>query len=1222
MQAFLWRLAFVLASVVCVDSNGHCQADPQSFRIARQATPFGNSAFALALDARNSRVAISGYRGTIAVYDANTLSELTKLDADQGMVLRMAFDTNQRHLLVTGDPKQLRVYRTADWQLLRTIDLPFRCGFLATHPHRPIVALAGTGNRILFYDYESGQSLGEMDHKLQRAFDLAFTPNGENLLAIAKTEGMTVSPHNLIAIDTDSLRQSSFRLSAPAYRVLANSYAEFSSLTLSPDATRFAVIDKGGKILIFDSATLATKASIAGEFAECNAMAFTSSDELLVAGEGEFSQVALSSDSEPVITQMELVSKINHLLLDPLTGRIFASHARAKNQLTVWSSQSVSSGAPPKPAQLAEMTPAPSLAKDDPSREPNVDQPNDAGRTMFLPSQLSEREWTDATSGQTVKAHLVGIDGDDVLLRMPNTKEYVLPRTRLSDSDQDYLLQVETLYPEEINWNELRNDPIASGFCSLRSIQIQHVTKNSDPAESSPADAVTAPARNGFAVTRSVPDKRGGFYLATTKGLAKYNPTKGLILLITGAPTLEHSQLPTLIDSVQDLVVDRFGRAIVRFEKSSQAFRWNGFDWIHLWSDPPHIRSLINTKHGIYAIAKQQPPHTLAKLAIPENYLVHLRDDDRWHTLDVTYDGQSVMDLEMVFPLNGNRLLGIRENQLPIVIENGTATTIDAPELTAHKLGSVTASLPGPAIDLNGRIYFIRTPRETKSFGRAEVVRIDSSGTHAWNHDAAFFDQNQPNQIAVNHLGQVLVGMRNGNLFSAEEDSKLNSAAEPAQSSYHVDDSLLADYLLRDMGLMARTLSPFVHTRTWTSTRGTRLNAVCEELHDQRARLRDTKGRTIDVSFEDLTDLDKEYLSNIAWHRAALRNSTGSLQVISRRRTRRGTFTNWDKMPEAERAAILPMIFDISINPDVQADVSNFIATTRGLETWHRNELRLLSPAPKAVQGADPNAPAAWQELLATADGSVLGIFDNTGQVFEYRGQWELSKGAEHFRLSRLKLCGNTVYGVAIYQPPGKAKAFGIATFDRVRGWTMQIELSQTRETQQVTSIGNTVPLDKNRIAIAWLCSDVQKNGIQHPGNSVITTHPINQRSIVTSQQLAVAESVLDQFGGPAVATNGLLMLRTTKTPQRLLRWCFEEPLSTAVIASTDTLRELPLSNDFAFQEDGTIWSVHQGTITRMGSDGMITFENGDGSAIDVGHDGTVYVQGDYLTVMKYNASP
>ena len=88
--------------------------------------------------------------------------------------------------------------------------------------------------------------------------------------------------------------------------------------------------------------------------------------------------------------------------------------------------------------------------------------------------------------------------------------------------------------------------------------------------------------------------------------------------------------LPSLKAQVQEMTVDGFGRAIVRFADSGQLFRWNGFDWIHLWCAlEGRVELPVLGSGHIYAILNGQHSNS-AKLANPKNLLMRLDASDHW----------------------------------------------------------------------------------------------------------------------------------------------------------------------------------------------------------------------------------------------------------------------------------------------------------------------------------------------------------------------------------------------------------------------------------------------------------------------------------------------------------------------------------------------------------------------------------------------------------------
>jgi thiol-disulfide isomerase/thioredoxin len=59
--------------------------------------------------------------------------------------------------------------------------------------------------------------------------------------------------------------------------------------------------------------------------------------------------------------------------------------------------------------------------------------------TLVAAATAEEREWADRSGKFTVMAEFVGVDGDNVVLRRSNGKEFKVPIERISDADQEFV---------------------------------------------------------------------------------------------------------------------------------------------------------------------------------------------------------------------------------------------------------------------------------------------------------------------------------------------------------------------------------------------------------------------------------------------------------------------------------------------------------------------------------------------------------------------------------------------------------------------------------------------------------------------------------------------------------------------------------------------------------------------------------------------------------------
>lgn len=1218
--------------------DGPLPSDP-----AQQLTPFQNSAFALTLDRQLSRIAIGGYRGEVVVYGSQSLDEKFRIEPAGGMVLALSFDPSSKHLLVLGDPKRLRIYDTNTWRLERTIDLPFRCGFLSCHPKHPVVALAGTGPEVLFINIKTGAVIGKMNQKLERAFDLAFTADGSQLLAVAKTKGVTISPHNVIAINTASLLEDSFKTASPAFRVVANSPLGFQNLATSPDHSHFAVVDKGGRVLLLDNDQLTIQESFSGNFTEGRGLTFLDNDRMMASNGRSFSIFDRPASDSPRQIETEHAQNSNHLIYDAVQRRLFASHARARNQLTVWEFGSRSLNEKMAMAKSPDSMPvhspvdAPTENKAPVGTKAQVasdslKQQSIAAiehSSLFLQQQLAPRVWTDAKSQRTLLANLIGMDGNDVLVRLENADEVIIDRRRLAAEDQEFLSKIDTSFTPITSFDPYADDPIASGLCKLLSVEVwaDDVPPASDGAESETGRRLRAGGlpnlnRQHLTVQASAVDRRGGFYVATNVGLGKYDPDEGTLVCVAGPPQLERTMMPSASASIEELVVDRFGRALVRFRDSWQIFRWNGFEWTHLWTDlEGGLQSLVIQQREIYSLVKEQPFPSIAQLHEPVSHLLRLNSEDRWEPLPVRIDGQPISGLVRLIPFGDDNLLGIRSNDSPVVISGQSGERLDIPELAQNATEWVNATNVGPAISPVGAIYFLRVPDGPSSYGRTEIKRVSGESSRLWQTDAKFYEADQPRGIGSDHLQRTIVWYRNQRVFYLADDDELKEFTPVRKINVSWNSPIPESSPLREQGVMTRALKPFVHDRLWTAKDGNQVTASCVAINNTHVKLKKASGGTVAIPRDILDGRDQNFLSNLEWHQGLSKPPVGKLQVISQHRTRSGTFQGWNDMPEEEKAKILPRILAASLSTNSDGTRRYVLATTEGLQVWDGGHLTMLTRGPSEVITSPPDQPPQCKQLASLPNGGVLATFMNDQRVFYWDGnEWSATHQTDELRLLHLTEIGDTVCAISLQRINQDTNEFGIAQYDPRDGWNVFSRIRIASEPNIQITVQRLLPVKPNRVAVVWLVQDDRKAVGGHPGLTKFTFHEIGRREQNTESLLESAASRKGAFAGPGIVAHGLIMLRSTKPPFRLFRWCDGAPFESAITSSPQWIRELATADNFAMEPDGALWIIDSGRVTRASSEGMLTVDIKDNIAgkIEVDDQGTAYVRGDYLTVVKF----
>ncbi|MCA9140614.1 MAG: WD40 repeat domain-containing protein [Planctomycetales bacterium] len=1234
--------------VVYVCSFCAAQSTQPELRAVAKITPFVNSAFALAVDPARSRIAIAGRRGEITVYDSQSFGQVGRIDAVGGMVLAMSFDPDGTHLFASGDPKRVSVYRSSDLTLQQTIELPFRCGFIGCHPRLPIVVLGGAGDAILFFNYETGKMIGKMDRKIDRAFDVQFTSDGSNVLAIAKTIGASISPHNLIAVDTSSINETDFAVGSPPYRVIGNSNVGFHSLTLADDGQRFAVADSGGRIVVYDVRGLRPTRTFTTTFGQGRGMAFVDDDSLVSVTESGVQFFGPSQEDQTFASISEETPSANHLMYDARQRQLVMSHARAANQLTAWridqGNDMDRSAAAPEIAALndspSKTAPAMGFAgpigptdsskrdAETPSQKITTtdltatgDEPADVSiySRLFVPSEHPARTWTAVDGKRQLTSQLIGVDGDDVLLWLDSGREAMLKRSSLSREDGDFVRQFEQQYPSKTDWPKLSDDLIAVGLCPFNPITFDPI-KRDDVNVANDNGALTA---KKCTVLGSVPDRRGGFYLMTNIGLAKYHPQDGDVVLITGPPTSGLGMLSTPMSRIDELVVDKFGRAIVRFTDSRNSYRWNGFDWVNLWCElEGGIHSLVTLGDDVYAILNGQHS-SFNKLASPKRLLLRLVDD-QWKPVPLALDNSPLEDLERLHLFGSKKLLCIRQDSPPVIFDGGRLSVLDAPEATASRFEQLAWTTHKFVATPSEQLVYLRQPPVVKGYGRAEMVMAGFDGAKVWNNEVDFIDQHQPRSLWCDHLGRVWVRFRDNSLFTVTPQTELQPITLPVAKDYSLVVDAFQNSGLRDRGLATRSLYPFSQERTWQAASGSSIQAACVTLNDEFVRLRTADGRLLTVNRNLLSENDGRFLENLDWHRRHREVNTTELQIVSRQRTRRGTFVNWDKMPDDEKAKILPRINDVSVAQAGSDHPNVFFATERGLERWDGGKLTLLAAAPDDLKRMSAGEPSPLDQVCALPDGTVLGIFATDKRVFRWAGDgWHATGGSESLEISKLTLIGDDVFAIAKSLLGDKPRRSGVVKLSTGQRWQMVLE-HQNTDDQSVFTAAQITAFGKEQYMVTWDEYKPQSRDFDDPGSTYFTFHTKDETRILSQRDLQTAQRHDGQYIHQVTAEiHGVITARSAKPPARLLRWCTGEPVATAVVETVDSNRIWGNALSVKVASDGAVWSLSPSTVYRVDDHSIASIEIDDKTAttIDITSDDRVLVQGEFLTVVKFTNS-
>ncbi|MCA9178796.1 MAG: hypothetical protein KDB14_30245 [Planctomycetales bacterium] len=987
-----------------------CVAEPLKLSRLAASRPFDNSSFALAATADGGQYAIAGRKGTIVVYDGATHVERHRLEHDRGMVLALAYSQPARCLVAAGDPRLLRVISLDAPRVLREIELPYRCGFVATHPTLPIAALSGRTptelneprhQQVLFVNLRTGAAMGGLTVPFQRGFQLEFSPDGRALYAIFAEQHGALARHVVHEVSTAKLTEQAFVAAQPPTRPLYHAEAALRNMALAPSGKHLAVMDQAGQVTLLALPAGAAVYQWPGAAGSGNVLTFLDSQHLLATGKQQWRFYHVDRFESLLVQADDDSASANHLLRLPGALIAVSSHARAANQLTRWELQGLSEAAPPRPSGgLAPLltrntTPAPTMVKPGlPGEQPDATTakppvgPSPAAPHQPIASTVPAqpetpafanrfRPWTQAATQRSVQATAVGRDGDQLLLVAEDGQEFIVSIQTLTEEDQAYcksLFRDTTLESSTTSLRTPLSALLATPATQALAPKLPIASDDVDwLVQTLACDRPQQPLR----VRSSKPNGRGGSWLATELGLAEYDVASGEVVMRALAPDVSDVLGEPLPASISLLEVDRFARPIVLWGNSGHAFRWNGRRWTHL--TPPRgtlVRWLTRSGPTIFAVLANQNAAgpSLAKL-----------DGAAWSPLAVTVNGNPLQNVERLFGSHGGHLVGVRRDGDPVRINGLDAQTFEAKRLDAFHLKfneSLMGALPKVAVANDGRVYFVRLgtgvdtelvevaeqtralPTTIEGMERPNVLGIVVDQETTWLHVA-------PSQA---ELARKIIEA--GRKLRSNIGVFVRQGERWQRVDTHVDalPTVQVDRTTARSAVMSWTANPamalFVAPRVWKTADGSHeILASCADLDESSVTLRRPSGESR-VPRSVLDSVDQRFLRRLERHRDAIDAAPPTLRRVFRKRTAGDTFINEDWQGMLNAGTIFPKISQVAgpLRHEAPQEHLWVIDGTNNVSHWESDRLK---PAP-TLTAENVIGPQSPKQL----------VVDNEGQVF------------------------------------------------------------------------------------------------------------------------------------------------------------------------------------------------------------------------------------------------
>ncbi len=637
------------------------------------ASPLGKVAFGVDVAPDGTEYAIAGRGDTMVILDAATNEQKHHVKVNP-LTLAIGYSPDGKILAALSHPGVLQLFRTNDWKMRSSITLAFRCGYLAFHPTKPLIAVGGAGPTVEVYDYLTGQKLKSIG-KSDRTQGVKFAPDGESIF---------VNAWDLKPTNRSELRR--YSLSTGSATSYPSQHRTLRRIVVSDDQKFLATISPEGFVMIVGLEDRTQQQWMVDDSLSQFAIFLKDNRTLLVGGNKGWHLFQVDQKDEVAVIPASNVVNAYDGHFVPGTNDIVLAHTRHPDQLTRWTIGVKSTTVSPKPlGGFASMMPAAQ-----PNTNPSSDMPamstkesndravdevsttnNAAPRRsspLWVASQL--RDWT-STSGSTIKAAWVGNDDSDVLLRKKDGVETIVSRRLLCELDQQLLVNVDQMRRPPSPEQDRSDDEREYNVIDFGKTEVVHYREigTGQPF-----------VRDVDLINDVEVDSFGRNWVSCSDGLLTFREDRRFYFEAPVPNSLTSRKTPRGIGSI---AIDRFDRVVAVADELGtlgEIVRYDGSGWTRIGM-PSGLLAEDVTRFGDVIVASG------------DFNGVAILGDNGWQVVEQTTYPDRVKTKQLALLPDGKLLVRVKDKH-PLIFDGKQFTTLEIPGFRPGLVGNSLAICP------------------------------------------------------------------------------------------------------------------------------------------------------------------------------------------------------------------------------------------------------------------------------------------------------------------------------------------------------------------------------------------------------------------------------------------------------------------------------------------------------------------------------------------------